>query len=65
MLKDVFGFAELQENSGYRLGYKLILTRDTDNSVVNKDNAINNAEIKFISIEFLSRVIHPVFHSKL
>ena len=31
-LKDVFGFAEYQEKGTYGLGYKLTLTRNTDNA---------------------------------
>ena len=37
--KDYFGFPEDQEKVTYGLGYKLTLTRNTDNSVLNKDNA--------------------------
>ena len=33
---DVFGFAEHQERASYGLGYKLKLTRNSDNSVLNK-----------------------------
>ena len=51
-LKDVFGFAEYQEKSTYRLGYKLTLTRNTDNAVLNKDNAINNGRIEINAIEW-------------
>ena len=50
-LKDVFGFAEYQEKATYGLGYKLTLTRNTDNAVLNKDNAINNGKIKINAIE--------------
>ena len=41
MLKDLFGFAEHQENATYGPGYKLTLTRKTDSSVLNKGNATN------------------------
>ena len=51
-LKDVFGFAEYQEKATYGLGYKLTLTRNTDNAVLNKDNAINNDKIKINAIEW-------------
>ena len=51
-LKDVFGFAEYQEKGTYGLGYKLTLTRNTDNAVLKKDNAINNGKIKFNAIEW-------------
>ena len=51
-LKDVFGFAEYQEKATYGLGYKLTLTRNTDNAVLNKGIAINNAKIKINAIEW-------------
>ena len=51
MLKDIFGFAEHQAKGTYGLGYKLTLTRNSDNAVLNKGNAINNAEIKIKSID--------------
>ena len=51
-LKDVFGFAEYQDKGTYGLGYKLTLTRNTDNVVSNKDNAINIGRIKIDAIEW-------------
>ena len=51
-LKDVFGFAEYQDKGTYGLGYRLTLTRNSDNAVLNKGNAINNAKIKIIAIEW-------------
>ena len=51
-LKDVFGFAEYQDKGTYGLGYKLTLTRNTDNAVLNKDNAINNGAIKINAIKW-------------
>ena len=51
-LKDVFGFAEYQEKATYRLGYKLTMTRNSDNAVLNKGNAINNGKIKINAIEW-------------
>ena len=45
-LKDVFGFAEYQDKGTYGFGYKLTLTRNTDNAVLNKGNAINNGKLK-------------------
>ena len=36
MLKDIFGFAEHREKATYGLGYKLTLTRNTDNAVLKK-----------------------------
>ena len=51
-LKDVFGFAEYQEKGTYGLSYKLTLTRNSDNAVLNKGNAINNGKIKINAIEW-------------
>ena len=51
-LKDVFGFAEYQEKATYGLGYKLTMTRNSDNAVLNKGNAINIAKIKINAIEW-------------
>ena len=51
-LKDVFGFAEYHEKGTYGLGYKLTLTRYTDNDVLNKANAIKNGKIKTNAIEW-------------
>ena len=52
VLKDVFGFSEHQEKATYGLGYKLTLTRNTDNSVLNKDNAIHIGKVKINAIEW-------------
>ena len=49
MLKVTFGFAECQKKGTYGLGYKLTLTRNSDNAVLNKGNATNNAKIKINS----------------
>ena len=43
MLKDIFSFAEHQEKGTYVLDYILTLTRNSDNAVLNKVNAANNA----------------------
>ena len=51
-LKDVFGYAECQQKGTYGFGYKLTLTRDTDNGVLNKGNAINNGKIMINAIEW-------------
>ena len=47
----VFGFAEYQQTGTFGLGYKLTLTTNTDNAVLNKDNAINYAKIKINAIK--------------
>ena len=36
--KDIFGFAEHLEKATFGLGYKLTLTRNNDNCVLNKIN---------------------------
>ena len=51
-LKDIFGFAEYQEKATYGLGYKLTLTRNTDNAVLNKANAINLGKNKINALEW-------------
>ena len=51
-LKDNFGFAEHQEKVTYGLGYKLTLTRNTDNTVLNKTNATAIGKIKNNSLEW-------------
>ena len=45
MLKDVFGFAECQTKATYGLGYKLTLTRNKDEAVIDKANATHDARI--------------------
>ena len=49
-LRDIFGFAEHQQTAIYGPGYKLTLTRNTDNAVLNKNNATKNAKIKIIAL---------------
>ena len=49
-LKNIFGYAEHQEKSTYGLGYKLTLTRNTDNAVLNKDNIVVNGRVKINSL---------------
>ena len=51
-LKDIFGYAEYQQKATYGLGYKLTLTRNNDNVVLNKGNAINIGKIKIYAIEW-------------
>ena len=50
-LKDIFGFAEI-DKATFGLGYKLTSTRNSDNVVLKKANAINNAKIKINSMEW-------------
>ena len=51
-LKDIFGYSEHQEKGTYGLGYKLTMTRNSDNAVLNKDNAIPVGKIKINAIEW-------------
>ena len=46
MLKDVFGFAEHQEKATYGLGYKLTLTSNKDDAVLDRTAAIADARVK-------------------
>ena len=51
-LKDIFGYAEHHEKGTCGLGYKLTLTRNTDNAVLNKDNAVVNGRVKINSLDW-------------
>ena len=51
-LKDIFGYAEHQEKGTYGLGYKLTLTRNTNNAVWNKGNAVANGRVKINSLDW-------------
>ena len=51
-LKDIFGLAEYQEVATFGLFYRLTLTRNSDNAVLNKNNATANAKIKINGIEW-------------
>ena len=52
MLKEVFGFAEHQEKAPYGLGYKLTLTRNKDEAVIDKVAGIAEARIKIDHIHW-------------
>ena len=47
-----FWFCQHQEKGTYCLGYKLTLTRNSDNAVLKIANATNNAKIKISSIDW-------------
>ena len=51
-LEDILGFAEYQEKGTYGLGYKLTLTKNSDNAVLNKDNAVANGRVKINSLDW-------------
>ena len=52
MLKDVFGLAEHQQKATYGLGYKLTLTRNKDEAVIDKANGIADARIRIDHIHW-------------
>ena len=52
MLKDVFGFAEHQEKATCGLDYKLTLTRNKDEGVIDKVAGIAEARIKIDHIHW-------------
>ena len=51
ILKNVFGSAKHQEKATYGLGYKLASKRKSDNSVLNRDNAISIGKYKINTFE--------------
>ena len=51
-LRDIFGFSEYQEKATYGLGYKLTLTRNSDNAVLNKGDAVTIGKVKINAIEW-------------
>ena len=52
IFKDIIGFAEYQEKATFGLGYRLILTRASDNAVLNKTDATNLGKVKINAIEW-------------
>ena len=52
MMKDIFGFAEHQEKATYGFGYKLTLTRNKDEAVIDKVAGIADARIKIDHIHW-------------
>ena len=61
MLKDTFGYVQHEEKATYGLGYKLTLTRNSDDAVLNKANATNNAKNKIYSIDWYDPHYIPSF----
>ena len=51
-LGDVQGYAEYQEIATYGLGYRLTLTRDTDDAALNKAGVTVKAKIRINSLEW-------------
>ena len=59
MLRDIFGFAEHQEKDTYGLGYKLTLTRNKDEAVLDKVAGIADARNKIDQIHWYVRHYIP------
>ena len=58
MLMDAFGFAEHQEKATYGFGYKLTLTRNKDDAVIDKADGIADNRIKIDHIHWY--VLHYI-----
>ena len=52
ILKDIFGFAEHQEKATYGHGYKLTLTRNKNDAVIDKAGGIADARIRIDHIHW-------------
>ena len=65
-IKDIFGFAEHQEKGTCGLGYKLTLTRKTDNAVLNKGNATQPTLVilKLMKLNGMYHIILRVLQNK-
>ena len=59
MLKEFLSFAVHQERGTYGLGYRLTLTRNSDNALLNKGNALNNAKIISNNIDWMLPTFRP------
>ena len=51
-MKDIFGFAEHQNKATYGLRYNFVLTKNKENSVLNKENTVNNCNFEINSIHW-------------
>ena len=60
MFKDVFGFAEHQEKATNGLGYKMTLTRDKDETVIDKAADIADARKKNWSYSLVRTSLHTI-----
>ena len=63
-LKHFLALLNFNKKAFFGPSYKQTLTRNSDNSVLNKVDAINVDEIKLIVLKGMCRVILPVFHNK-
>ena len=60
----MFGFAEWREKATAGLVYRLTLTKNTDNAVLNEDNAVDNAKVKITSIAWYLPHYTPSFRQQ-
>ena len=51
-LRHVLGYAKHQEKASYGLGYRLILTRNSDNAILNKGNTVVLGKVKINSLDW-------------
>ena len=58
-MKHVIRFAEHQEKANHGLGYKLTLTRNADNTVLNKDVTTAFGKTKITTFEWYVRYYTP------
>ena len=65
MLKDIFEFAEHQEKATYGLGYKLTLTRNKDDTVLDKLRLLQMLEIKLITSTGTYLITNLLFNNKV
>ena len=59
MLKVFLNFAVHQERGTYGPGYRLTLSRNSDNALLNKGNALNNAKIICNNIDWMLPTFKP------
>ena len=64
LLKKIFGFAEHQEKETYGLGYKLTLTRNSENFVLNESNATNNAKFEIMVLIGMCFIVHMIWNNR-
>ena len=65
LLKDVCGFAACQEKATYGLGYKLTLTRNKDDAVIDRAGVLLMLELKMIISIGMYPIIHLPFINKV
>ena len=59
LFRDIFGFAEQQEKATYGLGYKLTVTRNKDDAVIDKAAVFADARLKIDHIHWYAHHYTP------